>query len=229
MLPSMDFEVALTRGAFEDSLQRTRIGLAVVKEDDFRWLGTLSTPGVHVVALTELSVRSAGALLELSPAYDVVWWEEAPARLRPLLRRLQARDPSSLIRDCLSVRVEGSPVLTRVLALLCDRARSAPISSVVHLSEALSVSPSTLRYYWSRRLESVPLKGLLSWLLLIRAAEKRGSLGWSRVAREFGIHRRTLERTAERLTGRTLSELAGPGEVVGLFQAWVAERLDQAS
>jgi len=79
-----------------------------------------------------------------------------------------------------------------------------PLATVRESAVALGRTSSTIRRVWRSEVGGSSPKEWLSWILLVRGIRLRSSIGpWDRVAASLGITRRTLERTAHRLVGRT--------------------------
>lgn len=114
--------------------------------------------------------------------------------------------------------------------LICVLTAVAPPLTVQHLARLLNSNPSTIRRHWRRGVNSHGIqrvKDLLDWVVLLKAlSAKRLGLSWRCVAKGIGMHERTLQRLAVRLTGETLGSLrsSGPERLLDRF----AETLEES-
>lgn len=115
------------------------------------------------------------------------------------------------------------------LRAISQIASDAPLPSVRSLASAVYVSDDALRYHWHREFPRVGLKRLLSWRLLVYCASYSGEVG-HRLARRMGVHRRTLERSSVRLTGRELAKVGrNPDLARQELERWWGEALGGGS
>lgn len=151
--------------------------------------------------------------LKDAAADEVVWLDEVEAELPLAIRRGRAecrfREFRRRIADCEHL----SPTLARAIGRALSR--QPPVTSVQHLAEEVERDRRTLWHHWNRAVEDsedLTLKAFLDWVVLLRAAvERSGSESWEEVAHEFGVHARTLRRTARRRTEDRLGRLANGG------------------
>jgi hypothetical protein len=182
-------------------------------------LGSISDRARHLILVTPLTPEALRRLGPLARAASMVWWEELEDRLPEALSdALQHRvlDDAWL---ALSSCSDNPLVLAALKRVLLD---DPPRTSVNALATALRVADSTLRYHWDGSFPNLAIRELVDWVVLLRAVEKRGQAGWIRVAHLYGVHLRTLQRRCQRLTGITLSSVAGePHCLRSAFERWL--------
>lgn len=151
---------------------------------------------------------------------------QASSRLLPAVRRAKRQGLRHRLAQAAERDDNLPPAVQQAvsLALRVDE----PIAQVRELANAVYLSPAGLRYQW-RKLEPTcnePLqpKEFLSWALLLHAIEKRPGRSWTVTARELGISRMTLFRTAKRLTSKSLTKLE-QANIYNLFKRRLARSL----
>jgi transposase-like protein len=129
---------------------------------------------------------------------------------------LQRRDGANAIVRVLlsSPGVRANPLVATVVERACRPL--APPRTVGELARDVGVAESTLRYHWvaalGRHLKPKTVLGISILLNALAAAEWESM---TRVARDLGVHRRTLERHAIRLLDMPLTAAAAaPREVL---------------
>lgn len=152
----------------------------------------------------------------------VILWDEVDKRLAPLLSEMRA-DVLAAFGHRLMNELPVSPLTRSVIKEICQS--RTPPTSVTAVASWAGVSEATLRSYWNRDIPgTMSLKRLLSWATLIRAIEMKASGSWERVSFRLDLHRRTLERTAQRLVGVTITEAVRSVDAIhGAFAAYVAK------
>jgi AraC-like DNA-binding protein len=95
--------------------------------------------------------------------------------------------------------------LGRALSAICTSPFT--IRSQKELAQVAQCDRSTLIRQWSRAMgDSVSLKDMIDWLLLLRAYSlHRGGRSWAFVAERLGVERRALSSIANRLTGQSMN------------------------
>jgi DNA-binding NarL/FixJ family response regulator len=201
-----------------------------VTADQVDRLATLQRQHPHhpLVLAVDRDAENLRRLSRLRVA-EMVWTEELDRHLWPTLRR--ARTGGALRR--FARRFEGAewiPArLRQALAAACRS--STPVYTVPQLAALVGRDRRTLWRLWQTTFGPRPplrLQDFVDWLLLVRAAVLRATgLRWAAVADDLGVHEHTIARTARRLAGRNLRELAagGPTEVTRRFEARVLTAL----
>lgn len=159
--------------------------------------------------------RSSAVLRRLKDVIveEVVWLDELETELGPAVRRAGAERRFRACRD----RVEAADRLSDSLNRALCRAltRHPPVTSVQRLAREVHRDRRTLWHHWDNAVDDgieLTLKGFLDWIVLLRAAVERSGAGsWEQVAEEFGVHTRTLRRTARRRTNGPLGRLDDGG------------------
>lgn len=176
--------------------------LARLTLDRLQWLASLDRPDDSTllvsVPLSMESARHAPGLLQIGA---LLTWVEDDADGGP--DTLQSKWTAELAS--ISRRDGLSPIVVRCLERLW--AEDPPPVTVQQLAGRLGASPRVLRYYWRREVGHPRLADLLRWNTLMRALHLRADRSWEGVARYLGVHRRTLERIARRMTGTPLADL----------------------
>ena len=219
----------------------TVYGSTTCSDGEVEWLrsafGPLSPP---CVVVTHLSVGGVRRLYpHRSGRLRVVWTEEAEDRLVDVLEefgRMSWAPIGHLGLRLLSdypLRPSVRETISRACGLHDDAGGTpfVPERSVGQLAREADVASSTLRRYWR---EDVPLrcslKEFLSWAIVLWATRARSLEGWTAVAEQVGLQRRTLERNFLRMAGCTPGEAAeDPERVVGRFNEWVDSVWDPGS
>ena len=211
----------------------TIYGTATCSDGEAAWLGSdfepLRPPCVVVANLSVESLRRLDPLR--SGRLRVVWADEVEDRLAQVLEQFGTvgRGPLCSLGHRLLSEHSFRPAVREAIRRACGLHRDAqgtrfvPKNSVCQLASEVNVASSTLRQYWR---EEVPLrcglKEFLSWAVLLWGLRARAQAGWSAVADQVGLQRRTLERNFIRMTGCTLVAAArNPERVVGCFNEWV--------
>lgn len=159
--------------------------------------------------------RSSAVLRRLKDVIveEVVWLDELEAELAPAVRRAEAERRFRGYRR----RIEAADRLSDTLARALARAvtRHPPVTSVGRLAREVERDRRTLWHHWQGAVDreaELTLKGFLDWVVLLRAGvERTASESWEEVADTFGIHTRTLRRTARRRTDDRLGRLEEGG------------------
>lgn len=183
------------------------------------------------VALVLCLPRSSSGLRRLRDLTvdEVVWLDELEDQLARAVRRARSERRFRTFRH----RVARCDHLSPTLANAIERAltRNPPVTSVQRLAHEVGRDRRTLWHHWNRTVDDtheLTLKAFLDWIVLLRAAvERTGSESWQEVAQEFGVHTRTLRRTARRRTKDRLGRLANGGleECFRCFEEDVLPRL----
>lgn len=160
---------------------------------------------------------------------EVVWIDELDAGLPLALQRIVAEPYFRELGVDFSESPRLSPVLGRALARAVRR--RPPFPSVRALAAAVDRDRRTIWHHWrdavGQRRDLTP-KGFLDWILLLRAAVGGAvTTPWRLIARDLGIHARTLRRTAGRRLDVSLRGLRALGldGVRGQFRRKVREPL----
>lgn len=167
------------------------------------------------VALVLCLPRNSNGLRRLKDLTvdEVVWLDELDDQLPRAVRRARAERRFREFRG----RVARCDHLSPTLARAIERAltRQPPLTSVQRLAQEVERDRRTLWHHWNRTVDDtdeLTLKAFLDWIVLLRAAvERAGTESWEEVAQEFGVHARTLRRTARRRTEDRLGRLANGG------------------
>lgn len=159
---------------------------------------------------------------------EVVWMDELgdlPAAVQgaETERRLQA----------LERRVREADHLPETLvdAVVCSLGSRPPLTSVQELAAELERDRRTLWHHWRNAVDQeasdLTLKGFLDWIVLLRAGSmKTASRSWHEVAKELGVHARTLRRVAQRRMGASLRDLSpAAGQEDAFFSAFHEEAI----
>lgn len=219
----------------------TVYGTAACSEGEAAWLGSVLGPlSPPCVVVANLSVDGLHRLYPLrSRRLRVLWADEIEHRLVDVLRKFSSvgRGPMCGLGLTLLSRHSFRPSLREVIGRVCGLRRGVagtrflPENSVARLAFGVNVPPSTLRQHWR---EEVPLrcslKEFLSWAVLLCALRARANVGWSAVADQMGLRRRTLERKFIGMAGCTLAAAAeNPERVLGRVNEWVQAVWDPAA
>ncbi len=178
-------------------------------------------PLLRIVILSRFSPVEVNLLAPLLARGrpTIVWSVDSKRRLRRAILEAHRIDPVQALAHFLQGIPDLSPFVLSVIRLVCTQEH--PCRTVREVSAKLRVSESTLRYHWATSFDDASLKHLMDWSLLLRAVRLRKSFGWVRVSSLLGVHKRTLERIACRLTSMSLAETASKeDEVAGEFASW---------
>ncbi|MEJ7811795.1 MAG: hypothetical protein WKG32_15395 [Gemmatimonadaceae bacterium] len=144
---------------------------------------------------------------------EVVWPSEVAQTLWPAVRRACARDLLHRLAAAFVKAERLSVELRQALVSACWS--EPPVRSVTVLAQMVGCDRRTLWRHWrdaAGRMSPLRLEDVVHWLLLLRAAGRKGpNRGWAVVARELNMHEHTLARSARRLAGCTLSDLSAAG------------------
>lgn len=154
---------------------------------------------------------------------EVIWADELD-ELAAALQRARAercfREIESRLRRCSHL----SPTLVAALARAVRR--RPPLTSVGTLAAEVDRDRRTLWHHWRdaiRERSDLTPKGFLDWILLLRAASgKTDGTPWRRVARDLGVHTRTIRRVADRRLQASLDRLT-TGDREAFFRAFDEE------
>ena len=215
------------------SICATVYATATCSDGEVEWLrsafGPLSPP---CVVVADLNVDCLRRLYPLrSGSLKIVWTDEAKGRLGEILQEFGRVSWGPMWRLGLRLVSEHSfrPFVRETIIRACRLRRDpagapfVPENSVGQLARTIGVAESTLRIYWK---EEVPLrcsvKEFLSWSVTLWVVRARASHGWTAIAKQVGLKRRTLERSFIRMAGCTLAEAAeDPERIVRRFNEWV--------
>lgn len=181
-------------------------------------------PGVPFLLVTH---RNPEVLRHLKNVVieEVLWTDELDDELALALRRSEGDRRLRRIDARLREASHLSPTL--VAALGRAALRRPPLTSVRELAAEIDRDRRTLWHHWRESFDAgasdLTPKGFLDWVLVLRArAAKTGDRSWSDVARELGVHTRTLRRVAGRRLGAGLEELADR-DLDGLLEVFERE------
>jgi hypothetical protein len=199
----------------------SRFGVVIAEAHDLEnhgvreFLGDLldSRGRPPVLLLTSTEPDNIRLLKDLA-VEDLAWaFERDEEVLARALRLSQTPDRIRLGQYFLQFDTHRACVKSALRRVFLD---PDPISTVRDLARECFVSPRTLERTWkASRPEgcSLCLKDLLDWCLLLRAREcHRRGLSPHEVAKVLGIHARTLNRIASRLTTRSYLGLLELGQ-----------------
>jgi hypothetical protein len=184
-----------------------------------RWLSRDAVSALHdvvlgfspvpVILITTKDADNARFALR-SGATRIVWLGEIHRECQALLRGVH----TNLVLSRAAILLDRSPRLSKLLrAALTHVCRAErPVRGVGDLAALLHRDRRTLWRHWHRAnggTRSLRLEDFLGWVLVVHAAYlKSACRSWADVARGLGTHEHTLARTATRLVGITLSQLA---------------------
>ncbi len=156
---------------------------------------------------------------------EVLWTDELDDGLTLALRRA---DGDRRLRR-IDARLREASYLSPTLVAALGRAalRRPPLTSVRDLAAEIDRDRRTLWHHWKESFDprgnDLTPKGFLDWVLVLRArAARTEGRSWSDVARELGVHTRTLRRVAGRRLGAGLEELADR-DLDGLLEVFERE------
>jgi hypothetical protein len=162
------------------------------------------------VVLVTASERGSAYWLGRISVDELIWTDEIENRLQNAVRGVCERNVLSRIAGLFERSTLPDP-LRRALAQAC---RAAVPTGVEQLAADAGTNRGTLARQWrfARPDPDITLERILGWLLLIHALKRRAAgTKWSAIARELGVATSTLERTAPRIAGCTLSEVEAEG------------------
>lgn len=142
---------------------------------------------------------------------EVIWADEIDRQLPLALRRAAVERRLRDIEERIRAASHLSPTL--VAALVRAARRRPPLTSVRELAAEVDRDRRTVWHHWRDAFEAetddLTPKGFLDWVLVLRAgAAYVEGRSWKGVARELGVHTRTLRRVADRRLDATLDEMA---------------------
>lgn len=186
-------------------------------------------PSVPFILVTRRDPDALRRLTDLS-IEEVVWADELDEELFPALRRAEGERRFREYERRLRAARHLSPTLVAALARALRR--RPPLASVRSLAAEVDRDRRTVWHHWreayGEKGDLTP-KGFLDWVLLLRAAVARTpGTTWRRVARDVGVHTRTLRRVADRRLDATLDEVAeiAGRDVEALFRRFSREVLE---
>lgn len=144
---------------------------------------------------------------------EVVWTEEIEHALAATVDRVRQ---SSVFQD-IAARLDGAQHLpARLRHALAHLFRAPnPVGTVEELAGSVGCDRRTLWRMWRGSVPdeaSLRLQDMLDWNVLLRASIMRTqSSSWVGIAAKLSVHEHTLARSAKRLAGLTLRELAAAG------------------
>jgi hypothetical protein len=215
-----DVDLYTTRHSFVAIARQEGCGLVVVGDLDtaiLAWMRETSgtPPYPRLVVVAPLTSRAARLWFsEPLPRVSVVWGD-ALERLRQVDALLHG-DALAELTHYLVREYDPAPIVRTALRHV---SAPAPPSTVASLASCTGASPATLRYHWRNGLPAVPLKGLLSWAVLLRAVKIASEFSLDRASAVLEVHPRTLQRIAGRLLGTTFAEAASDASHVD-FAFW---------
>ena len=236
LLAGAHLETTESRTAFELLVENASVGIVALMRCDpaeLRWLRGTFDHGHCAPSCILVAPHSIARFLRLrhiqSSRLHVVWAQDADARLRRLLHRVEPwhRDPLRLLGHRLlsdfPMRLSMVRVIDRICSVFAPPPSQPPPALVTDLARGVALQPDTLRHHWRNE---IPLrcgpKQLLSWSLIFWGIRRRAHTGWDGIAQQAGVRRRTLERAGVRLAGCTLAGMAGePEQVRRRFREWV--------
>lgn len=153
---------------------------------------------------------------------EVVWTEEIEHALAATVDRVRQ---ISVFQD-IAARLEAAQHLpARLRHALAHLFRSPnPVGTVEELAGSVGCDRRTLWRMWRSSISDeagLRLQDMLDWNVLLRASILRTqSSSWVGIAAKLSVHEHTLARSAKRLAGLTLRELAAAGadEVVKILE-----------
>lgn len=127
-----------------------------------------------------------------------------------IARALSAEDGPQELLDRLLLacasRATGNPTAARAISLI--QAGAGSIGTVEQLANRMHVQPWALRYHWRTTVgEHPPLRWLMDVVRLCNAVSGRHREPLFQAADRMGVHRRTLERLAQRYAGHSVLRL----------------------
>lgn len=181
-------------------------------------------PNKPLVLVTRKDADNA-RLLRRVEIEEVVWTEDIEHALGGAIDRARH---TSVFED-IAARIEGATQLYgKLRSGLAYVFRSPnPIRTVEALAFTLGCDRRTLWRLWAntkRADAGLRLQDIIDWNLLLHACIRRAQMNsWVGIAAEFGIHEHTLARSAKRLTGLSLRDLAaaGPKGILAMFETRV--------
>jgi len=214
---------------FETKARESGNGVVYVqnlRDEDIVWLRRLCRRMVTVdiiliFPLNPQSVRSTEVLR--GEGARIVWEQEGWPKLREQLRMVSESDSVTCLSRVLSNQVDSALIRRGLLEISGGR----PPKNVAVLAGRVKVTPEVLTDHWRRVFpRSQSPKGLIGWVLLLRAVSAGQKANRQLVAMNLGIHPRTLERLAVRLVGVSLGEALQAQKLVeGRFLRFVTESL----
>lgn len=142
---------------------------------------------------------------------EIVWTAELEQALPAAVVRVRQ---ASLLQG-LAARLGGMEALPRRLrdSLVALFRADAPVRTLDELAALVASDRRTLWRLWrTSGPPTVRLQDLLDWNLLLRASILRPQRrSWQEVGVDLAVHEHTLARTAKRLTGLSLRQLAARG------------------
>jgi hypothetical protein len=216
-LPGDECHLALTDASFRSLVWGFRVSILGARQLDSElrsWLRK-HLPGIQGRTLI-LALEHPGAV----ERRDVVVTSLA-ALQQVTVQVLSAEDdPGKLLDRLLSscaARALRNPTAARAIALI--RAAAGGIGTVEQLASRMRMQAWALRYHWRTTVgEHPPLRWLMDVVRLCEAVSgsDRGTL--FQAALRMGVHRKTLERLAQRYTGHSLRRLRNsPGPLSDLL------------
>lgn len=177
-------------------------------------------PNKPLVLVTRKDADNA-RLLHRVEIDALVWTEEIEEVLGSAIDRACQ---TSIFQD-IARRIENATHLSgKLRSGLTYLFRSTdPIRTVEDLAVEMGCDRRTLWRLWAnttRAHESLRLQDVIDWNLLLHAClRRRQTSSWVGIAAEFCIHEHTLARSAKRLTGMSLRDVAavGPKQILEIF------------
>lgn len=217
-LPGEECHLALTDASFRSLVLGFRVAILGARQLDSELQSWLQKhlPGMQGRSLI-LALEHLGAVQRR----DVV--VTSLAALQQVIVQVSSAedDPGTLLDRLLlscADRALGNPTAARASALI--RAAAGDIGTVEQLASRMHMQPWALRYHWRTTVgEHPPLRWLMDVVRLCQAVSgsNRGTL--FQAALRMGVHRRTLERLAQRYTGHSLLRLRStPGPLIDLLR-----------
>lgn len=165
-------------------------------------------PFLPIVLVTAREADNVRHLAEVE-VEEVLWRTEIDSSIRTAVVRASSRGLARWIARRLATSDRLDPELRE--GLVHALRSSEPVRTVGDLAGIVGCHRTTLARQWRRAVGSdtdLRLEDALAWILLLRAiGRKRPGEGWAHVAREIGIHEKTLRNYARHLTGRGLADL----------------------
>ena len=160
---------------------------------------------------------------------EVVWTEEIEHALAPTVDRTR----QTSVFQSIAATIQGGQHLPKRLRHALTHLFQVPnaIATVDELATAVGCDRRTLWRLWRSSVasdETVRLQDVLDWNVLLHAAIMRmQSTSWVGIASKLNIHEHTLARSAKRLAGMTLRDVAAVGAdgLVAIFKEQVLTAL----
>jgi CheY-like chemotaxis protein len=216
---------------FDDMIGRAHVVVVFIPDEwerDRQLIGRLKVLRATHPLKSVIVVRPSHDATSLPILADVTLHvQQTQQILWPTVRNLEDRWLSYRLADIVRGSKSGPPILR--LAVIHALLRPTPVSSIKELAAEMGCDRRTLPRAWDIAFgtSAVRLMDFLDWVVLLYAiGRKSHKRPWVLVARDVGLAEETLARSARKLIGLSLSELARCGQpgVVPKFRV-IFERL----